>query len=1385
MENLNNKENKENINSKCIELEKTKKNSCIQSIKTKLKDIILGPAPSSTKVIPEAHANIISKLLWSWLDHLMVLGFKRPLEISDLWFIDEKRTSKKLGDELLKHYEKHKQKKQGLLLALNDTFRNHYWSATIIKFFCDLLVILSSLMVKYIIIFSQKRALHDQNTHINPKQHVVYGIMLCLVLYLFQTISSFCLHHSFYRTMTVGALSRTALVSCIYRKSLLLKNKQRLFYNNGKIMNLINTDVTNVDISLGYTHIIWTATVQILLIFLILYINLGVPALLGLSLLLISAPILAKVSKTFINKNLRISSIADIRARITNETLQSIKIIKFYAWENFFLDKILNLRKNEEKVIKLLIAIRSLVDSLFMTLPFFCIILAFITYYLIKKNLDPAIIFSSLTLLNHLRISFMLLPFAMGVTSNMLASLKRIQTMLSNEDDFENSDSVKEFRNTLAYQKPENSQEEECNDAIIIKNGYFTWASGSLGQDLEKKELKYSENTFFKKKSSLNQSNLEKKDKKKTKNEKLNEKEKKYISDIVLQEKDKIQNNSEKSFEKNNIEIDLKNINLRIKKGELVCIVGPIGSGKSTLLLSIINEVYIINGTIKLNGTISYCSQISWIQNTTIIDNILFGKPYDEQRYQEVIEACCLELDFQILPNGDLTEIGEKGVTISGGQKQRINIARAVYFGADIVLLDDPLSSVDSHVSKDIFEKCILGLLKDKTVILVTHKLDILDKADKIIYLEDGEIREIGKYSDMISKQEHFYEFVKKFLNTQVESDEYSKKAPETVISGEKERKIKTLMQDEEREIGSIKFKVYIEYIKAAAGLWIIPAVILLLSIYQFFNIGNNLWLSFWIKNQFKRSAKFYMLIYVLLGIIEIILYFIIEISLFNIGRRASTKMHYKAIHRVLRLPMSFFDTTPLGRIINRFTKDIRILDIALSDSYLMFLVTLSFIISIFILIIILLHYFFIALICLMSLFFILMSFYRASSREIKRLDSLQKSNLYSQISETLTGLPIIRAYEKQSKFKLENEKRLDLSNSAYLLVFAAQRWLALRLDAIGNMITLSITILSIISNIDPTTAGLILSYSLQIVGIMSWMLRQFSEFEINMNSVERLHHYGENLKTEAPLIIPEKRPPPDWPQNGEIIFNNVWLKYREELPYSLKNLNIHISKGEKVGIVGRTGAGKSSIIVALYRLVEISKGSITIDGISISDIGLHDLRSKLSIIPQEPTLFEGTIRSNLDPFQQYSDQEIWDSLKKSWFLDSIKKYRNTGSEELSEFNLEWPIETDGQNFSHGQRQLLTMARALLRKSKIVVFDEATSSIDAKTDMEIQHTILTHFKDATLLCIANRINTVIHYDTIIVISSGTLIEFGSPRELFNKKDGVFRSMCIHAGITDI
>ncbi|KAG4305854.1 hypothetical protein PORY_000764 [Pneumocystis oryctolagi] len=1253
----------------------------------KIKHILLGPVPSHKNVIPEVHANIVSRLFFNWLNHLIVLGYKRPLEQTDLWYIDEERSSKVLGDKLYENYQRRKGSKHALLWALNDTFRKHYWLSGVSKLINDSVVVSSTVVIKYIIIFSQKKELYNKHPDIYPKPNIYYAILLCFVLFAMQTISSFCLHHSFYRSMMVGALSRTALISCIYRKSLIIKNKQRLIFDNAKIMNLATTDTANIDVAAGYGNLVWTSIVQIVLVFIFLFINLGISVLAGIILLLSFLPIMALTTRNLLKKNLEISKVTDIRIRLTNEVFQYIKAIKFYSWERYFLNNILKTRLKEAKILKSLHILRSSVDSFSMNISFYCIISTFITYFKIKHSLDPAIVFPSLTLFNIIRVPFMLFIFgmffrlrafsfnikiALVLISNMLASVKRIDAMLSIEDT-ECPDSIKKIQNTLEFNEPEdpnNSEIEESDYSLIIKNGYFTWLSNDI--DESKKEINAPlKKTFFKKKRLSDQQNISKKNSNcseeknhfKEKDEPFEEKtNEKNITEDASQEQDQTKGNSNK--EHNNPELHLKNINLKIKKGELVCIVGPVGSGKSTLLLSIINETYKIHGTINLNGTVSYCSQISWIENSSVIDNILFGRPYDEDRYQKVVEVCCLDFDFQNFPHRDLTEIGEKGVTISGGQKQRINIARSIYFDADIVLLDDSLSSVDSHVGKDIFEKCICDFLKDKTVIFVTHQLNVLNKADKIVYLENGRIMEMGSYSDLISKQEHFYNFVEGFIRTEKES--FNKE-----IKKEKEKKneneFSTLMQQEEREIGAIKWIVYIEFIRASGGLWLIPLIAILLVVFEFVNIGNNLWLSFWSKNKFQKSPNFYITIYIILGIIQTFLYFIIYFTFYTSGKHATTNLHHKAVERVVRAPMSFFDTTPLGRIIGRFTKDIKILDNMLVDSYLSFALTFSYIVSIFTLIIIFLHYFSIPLIFLLSLFFVLMSIYRASSREIKRLDSLRKSDLYAQINETLTGLTVIRAYQEQIKFKHRNEKKIDLSNN--------------------------------------------------------------------------------------------------------------------ELPYSLKGINIHINKGEKVGIVGRTGAGKSSIMVALYRLVELSRGSIIIDGIPISEIGLHDLRSRLSIIPQEPTLFEGTIRSNLDPFNEYTDQEIWSSLERSWFLDSIKKY--TSEKELPKFSLEWNIEIDGQNFSPGQRQLLMLARALLRKSKIVIFDEATSNVDAKTESKIQNTIQTEFKDATLLCIGNRIRTVINYDTIIVISSGTLVESGSPRELFNKPNGAFRSFCINAGITSI
>lgn len=487
--------------------------------------------------------------------------------------------------------------------------------------------------------------------------------------------------------------------------------------------------------------------------------------------------------------------------------------------------------------------------------------------------------------------------------------------------------------------------------------------------------------------------------------------------------------------------------------------------------------------------------------------------------------------------------------------------------------------------------------------------------------------------------------------------------------------------------------------------------------------------------------------------------------------------MLYRAISRVLRAPMSFFDTTPLGRITNRFSKDIDVMDNTLTDAIRMYFMTLAMIISVFILIIAYYYYYAIALGPLFILFMFSAAYYRASAREVKRHESVLRSVVFARFSEAVQGTPTIRAYGLQNQFSRSVRQAIDDMNSAYYLTFANQRWLSVRLDVIGIMLVFTTGILVVTSRfeVDPSIAGLVLSYILTIVQMIQFTVRQLAEVENNMNATERIHHYGTQLEEEAPLHLGDVRK--TWPEHGEIIFDHAQMRYREGLPLVLKDLNMHIHAGERIGVVGRTGAGKSSIMSTLFRLVELSGGKITIDGVDISTIGLHDLRSKLAIIPQDPTLFKGTIRSNLDPFNEHSDLELWSALRQADLVSNDASIED----KSGRIHLDSIVEEEGLNFSLGQRQLMALARALVRGSQIIVCDEATSSVDFETDQKIQKTIVEGFKGKTLLCIAHRLKTIIGYDRICVMDAGSIAELDTPLNLYDA-GGIFRSMCDRSGI---
>jgi ABC-type multidrug transport system fused ATPase/permease subunit len=516
---------------------------------------------------------------------------------------------------------------------------------------------------------------------------------------------------------------------------------------------------------------------------------------------------------------------------------------------------------------------------------------------------------------------------------------------------------------------------------------------------------------------------------------------------------------------------------------------------------------------------------------------------------------------------------------------------------------------------------------------------------------------------------------------------------------------------------------------------------------------------------------------------------FLFSVSLSVFGTQASKHMLRDAMRHVMRAPMSFFDTTPLGRITNRFSKDIDTMDNNLTDAIRMYLMSIGQIFATFTLIIVYFHYFAVALGPLFLFFLFAASYYRSSAREIKRHESVQRSTVFARFSEAVVGVSTIRAYGLQNHFAEGVRDAIDSMNGCYFLTFANQRWLSIRLDVIGNLLILTVGVLVVTSRftVNPSIGGLVLSYILSIVQMIQMTVRQLAEVENNMNSAERLQYYATDLE-EEPRGQHEVRA--SWPEKGEIVFKDIEMRYRTGLPLVLKGLNLHVAAGERIGIVGRTGAGKSSIMTTLFRMVELSGGSITIDGVDISGISLEDLRTRLSIIPQDPTLFKGTVRSNLDPFGQHSDLDLWSALRQAGLVDSEAIVSgeqaiedNKGGALGGRITLDATVEEEGLNFSLGQRQMMALARALVRGSQIIVCDEATSSVDFETDAKIQNTIMTAFRGKTLLCIAHRLKTIISYDRIVVMDHGEIAEMDTPLALFDRADGIFRGMCDRSRIT--
>ncbi|KAI0495107.1 hypothetical protein KFK09_025254 [Dendrobium nobile] len=1117
----------------------------------------------------------------------------------------------------------------------------------------------------------------------------------------------------FQNVMRVGFRLRSTLVAAVFRKSLRLTHEGRRKFASGKITNLMTTDAESLQQICQQLHSLWSAPFRIVISIALLYSQLGVASLLGSIILVLMFPF-----QTFvISKMQKLSKEGlqrtDKRIGLMNEVLAAMDTVKCYAWEKSFQAKVQSIRNDELswfRKAQLLAACNSFILN---SIPVVVTVISFGVFSLLGGDLTPAKAFTSLSLFAVLRFPLFMLPNLITQVVNANVSLKRLEDLFLTEE------------RVLMPNPPL----DPTLPAISIRDGYFSWDS---------------------------------KEERPT----------------------------------------LSNVNLDISVGSLVAIVGSTGEGKTSLVSAMLGELPPkagFNTTVVIRGSVAYVPQISWIFNASVRDNILFGSHFEARRYEEAIEVTALQHDLDLLPGGDLTEIGERGVNISGGQKQRVSMARAVYSNSDVYIFDDPLSALDAHVGRQVFDRCIKETLRGKTRVLVTNQLHFLPNVDTIIVVHEGMVKEKGTFEELNSNGFLFRKLMENAgkMEEQVDEKKSENEGEEAATSTENGEVIKSgnglenknskgkkgksvLIKQEERETGVVSFKVVDRYKNALGGLWVVMILFFCYVLTETLRISSSTWLSVWTdRSSPKRyGAGFYNLVYALLSFGQVLVtltnsYWLIISSLY-----AAKRLHDAMLNSILRAPMVFFHTNPLGRIINRFAKDLGDIDRNVAIFVNMFLGQVSQLLSTFVLIGLVSTTSLWAIMPLLILFYAAYLYYQSTAREVKRLDSITRSPVYAQFGEALNGLSTIRAYKAYDRMARINGKSMD-NNVRYTLVnMSANRWLGIRLETLGGIMIWFTASFAVMQNqraenqkAFASTMGLLLSYALNITSLLTAVLRLASLAENSLNAVERVGNYIE-LPSEAPPVIESKRPPPGWPSSGTIDFQDVVLRYRPELPPVLHGISFRIAASEKIGIVGRTGAGKSSMINALFRMVELERGTILIDDCDVSKFGLWDLRNVLGIIPQSPVLFSGTVRFNLDPFNEHNDADLWEALERAHLKDVIRR---------NSLGLDAEVSEAGENFSVGQRQLLSLARALLRRSKILVLDEATAAVDVRTDALIQKTIREEFKSCTMLIIAHRLNTIIDCDRILLLHSGKVLEFDTPEDLLSNEESAFSKMVQSTG----
>ncbi|XP_053601424.1 ATP-binding cassette subfamily C member 4-like isoform X2 [Plodia interpunctella] len=1363
---------------------------------------------------PRAKANPFSALTFSWTLPIFWSGLKKELEEHDLYEPLDEHSSGPLGDKFARLWEEE--------VARAGSKRTPSLLRVILRAYAARCMLYGFvlLVMECCIRIAQPVFLGKLVEYYSPGQNSVAkeeAYLYAALVILCSALNVFMVHPYMMAILHMGMKFRVACCSLIYRKSLRLSKTALGETTVGQVVNLLSNDVNRFDVAIIFLHYLWIGPLATVIITYFMWLEISWAAVVGVGVMLLFIPLQAYLGKRTSVLRLKTALRTDERVRLMNEILSGIQVIKMYTWEKPFADLVAKARKHEIKQIRSTSYIRGVLTSFIMFMTRICLYCSIIVYVLVHNNITAKQVFVITSFYNILRQTMtVFFPQGIAQVAEATISIKRLQNFMLYEDTSKPVPGLADIQTSVKPKIVEKEDSKELikeKEKIAVPDEVPHEASQLRAETLEA-ELRGN--------GKVDLAPLE-----------SGEEDEQELSARVDQDARGVRlKHATAKWIVSHHENTLTDLSLTIKPGKLIAVIGPVGAGKSSLLHVLLRELPLQSGTLHVGGSVSYASQEPWLFAGSVRQNILFGQAMDRPRYNAVVRRCALDRDFQLFPQGDKTVVGERGVSLSGGQRARISLARSVYKRADIYLLDDPLSAVDAHVGRHLFESCLVGYLRNTTRILVTHQLQFLRDVDQIVILKNGAVAAAGNFETLSASGLDFASLLARDQEEEVKpaAEQPTADTEDSMLQGSFRKRQMSIhsvssvdnltatappesgrTETELRSAGAVSGAVYSAYLRASGPPLLVLCMLCVAVLSQVLGSGFDWWTGYWVNLEeenpsvllsamersnlsgpielathyqeqlvsdvFYNSANIsrYDCIYIYTGMVValVVISLMRSFMFFSMAMRASTRLHNNMFQSITRAPMRFFHVNPSGRILNRFSKDMGAVDEVLPAALLDVLQIGLSLIGIVVVVAVVNYWLLVPTVAIGVVFYGLRIFYLSSSRSIKRLEGVTRSPVFSHLNATLQGITTIRAFGAQEALIREFDSHQDLHSSAWYLFIASSRAFGFWLDLVCVVYIALVTMSFLVMGEDEYggNVGLAITQAMALTGMFQWGMRQSTELENQMTSVERIQEYS-HIESEPPLqSAPDKKPPPSWPESGRLEFRHLFLYYTPGEPPVLKDLTLVIEPKEKVGIVGRTGAGKSSLINALFRLATV-EGEIIIDGRETSTLGLHELRSQVSIIPQEPVLFSGTMRHNLDPFDEYPDQVLWRALEEVELKEAVMELPAGLSSRISE---------GGGNFSVGQRQLVCLARAIVRRNRLLVLDEATANVDPQTDALIQTTIRNKFADCTVLTIAHRLHTVMDSDKVLVMDAGQMVEFEHPHVLLQRAEGALRAMVERTG----